>query len=168
MLKLENMQPGEKLEMVIRRHRIIYIILFLYFLVWVAITVWVLVISWFVLHSTLIMLIFWMFFSIFLYIEWLNHELDLFIVTNNRIVWTDQISFLNRNVAECNLWEVQQVNSHTKWLLANVLNYGDVIVQTAWANWNMLMWFAPDSMQNARKVLNIADNYKDARYNRSK
>ena len=27
------------------------------------------------------------------------------------------------------------------------------------------MEFAPDSLQNARKILNIADTYKDVKYN---
>ena len=105
-----------------------------------------------------------MFFSIFLYIEWLNHELDLFIVTNNRIIWIEQVAFLNRTVSECNLWEVQEVNSWTKWFFSNVLNYWTINIQTAWTSTNFQMELAPDSLQNARKILNIADIYKDAKY----
>ena len=88
----------------------------------------------------------------------------MFIITNNRIIWTDQVAFLNRNVAECNLWEVQQVNSYTKWFFSNILNYGSITIQTAWNSWNIHMDFAPDSLQSARKVLNIADDYKDMKY----
>jgi len=49
------------------------------------------------------MILFWMVFSIFLYISWLNNELDLFVVTNNRIIGVEQVSFLNRTISEANL-----------------------------------------------------------------
>ncbi len=69
------------------------------------------------------MIVFLLFFIMFLYIEWLNHELDLYIVTNNRIIGVEQISFLNRTVSECSLGQVQEVNSKTKGLFANILIY---------------------------------------------
>jgi hypothetical protein len=34
----------------------------------------------------ILIILFWMAFLIYIYIAWLNHELDLFVVTNNRIV----------------------------------------------------------------------------------
>ena len=104
-------------------------------------------------------------FSIFLFIEWLNHELDMYIITNNRVIWVDQLSFLNRTVSECNLWQVQEVNSKTSWLFANVLNYWTLSIQTAWNQTTLRMDFAPDSMQKARKVLNIVDDYRDTHQN---
>jgi hypothetical protein len=41
------------------------------------------------------------------------------------------VSFLNREVSECALNDVQEVNSKTKGLLANLLNYGSLTIQTA-------------------------------------
>jgi hypothetical protein len=52
--------------------------------------------------------------SLFLYIEWLNNELDMYVVTNKRIIGIDQVSFLNRTISECSLADVQEVNSKTK------------------------------------------------------
>lgn len=94
-----------------------------------------------------------------MYIEWLNHELDTFVITNNRIISVEQISFLNRAVSECNLWQVQEVNSRTKWIFANLFNYWSLSVQTAWNVTTMMMEYCPDSMQNARKILNIVDEF---------
>jgi len=48
-------------------------------------------------------IILWLILSIILYIEWLNHELDMYVVTNNRVIGLEQIAFLNRAVTECNL-----------------------------------------------------------------
>jgi len=85
----------------------------------------------------------------------------MYVVSDNRVIWIDQISFLNRTVSECNLWQVQEVNSKTSWLLANLLNYWTLSIQTAWNKTTLRMKFAPDSMQEARKILNIVDDYRD-------
>lgn len=69
---------------------------------------------------------------------------------------------MNRITRECNLWEVQEVSSKTKGILANIFNYWTLSIQTAWANTNNLdMEFCPDSIGKAREVLNIVDTYRD-------
>ena len=161
MLNLQNMRPWEEVLRVIRRHWIVYIMLFLYFFIWIIISVSLYIILWNSLLPNLLNIIFWLFFLVFLYIEWLNHELDMYVITNNRVIWIDQIAFLNRTVSECNLWQVQEVNSKTSWLLANLLNYWTLSIQTAWNQTTLKMDFSPDSMQEARKILNIVDDYRD-------
>ncbi len=161
MLKLENLRPWEEVLMIVKRHWIVYVILFIYFFIWLIISLSIYYILWLSLFSNLLNIVFWMFFLVFLYIEWLNHELDMYVVTNNRVIWIDQISFLNRTVSECNLWQVQEVNSRTSWLFANILNYWTLSIQTAWNKTTLKMDFAPDSIQKARQILNIVDDYRD-------
>ena len=162
MLQIENLKEWEKLQMEVRRHWIVYVLVAVYALIWVIISVSTFSIFWLEFFTTLLNIIFWMFFSIFLYIEWLNHELDLYIVTNNRIIWVEQISWMNRTTREYNLWQVQEVSSKTSWILANLFNYGTLSIQTAWTNThNLDMEFCPDSMWQARQVLNIVDGYRD-------
>ena len=161
MLELKNMRPWEEILTVIKRHWIVYVMLGIYFLIWCLISLSLYLIIWFTLFINLINIIFWMFFSVFLYIEWLNHELDMYVVTNNRIIWIDQISFLNRTISECNLWQVQEVNSKTSWLFANIFNYWTLSVQTAWNVTTLKMDYCPDSIQEARKLLNTVDDYRD-------
>lgn len=86
----------------------------------------------------------------------------MYVVSNNRVIWIDQVSFLNRKVSECNLWQVQEVNSKTSWLFANIFNYWTISIQTAWSTTTLRMDFAPDSIQEARKILNIVDDYRDS------
>ena len=163
MLEIRNLRPWEKVILVLRRHWIVFVIVGLYFLLWVFITISLYIILWFTGISNILNIIFWLFFSIFLYIEWLNHELDLYVISNNRIIWIEQVSFLNRTVSECNLWQVQEVNSSTKWFFANMFNYGTLSVQTAGNKTTMRMCFCPDSIQEARKILNIVNVYRDTR-----
>lgn len=161
MLKLENLRPWEEVLMAVRRHWIIYVILWFVLLSWILFSILMYSLFWFTTLNNIINIIFWLFYFILLYIKWLDHELDLYIITNNRIIWVEQVAFLNRTVTECNLWQVQEVNSRTKWLFANILNYWTLTVLTAWNATNMQMGYAPDSMQEARKILNIVDDYRD-------
>ncbi len=165
-IKLKNMRPWEKTAMVVKRHWIILVMLFLYFFFWIWLTVGVYIFFNGAL-SHLIVIVIWMIRSIFLYIQWLDHELDMYVVTNNRIIGVEQVSFLNRKVSECNLWQVQEVGSHTKWLLANLLNYGTVKIQTAWNATNFVMWYSPQPLENSRSILNIVDAYRDAHWSKS-
>lgn len=147
--------------MAIRRHWIIYIFLGINFLIAVFITALVLVfLSWFI-WAYMALLIFWQLVAIFIYIKWLDHELDLFVITNNRIIGIEQLGFLNRSLGECNLWQVQDMRSQTAGLLSNILDYGTLTIQTAWSANNFEMDFAPKVIQTARKVLNVVDDYRD-------
>ncbi len=159
---IEHSRPWEVMELVVRRHWIVYVIVWLNFLAWLFASIGVLVMFSFQAWVNLLIVAFWMFFSLFLFIEWLNHELDLFVVTNNRIIWIDQISFLNRKVSECNLWQVQDVWSLTKWFFANILNYWTISIQTAWNAANFIMEFAPEPIETSRKIHNIVDHYRDS------
>lgn len=162
-IKLKNMRPGEVTEMVVKRHWIILVVLFLYFVFgFFMMFAFYLLLWWMFAH--MLTVIFWMFFSIFIYIKWLDHELDMYVVTNNRIIWVEQISFLNRKVSECNLGQVQEVGSHTKWLLANLLNFGTVKIQTAWNATNFQMSLCPLPLENSRSILNLVDHYRDTHW----
>lgn len=167
MLNLQNLKPEEEILAVIKRHWIVYVMIWVFFLVGLIITIILFSVLNFTPISILINVVFWMFFSTFLYIEWLNHELDMYVVSNNRVIWINQISFLNRAVSECNLWQVQEVNSKTSWLFANIFNYWTLTIQTAWNATTLTMDFAPDPMQTARKILNIVDDYRDKYINKS-
>lgn len=163
MLKIKNLRPWEKVIMVLRRHWIVYVLLSLVFSSWLLFTILTYSILWWNYITNIINIIFWMFFSVLMYIKWLDHELDMYVITNNRVIGIDQIGFLDRKKTECNLWQVQEVNARTKWVFANLLGYWTVTILTAWNTTNMVMDFAPNSMEEARKMLNIVDDYRDSK-----
>ena len=158
---IDNLRPGEKIELVLRRHWLVYVILALYFISAVigSVMIW----AFFGLNPffNLLIVTFWMGFVLFIYMEWLNHELDMYVVTNNRIIGVEQVSFLNRVVSECNLWQIQEVNSSSRWLFSNILNYGTLTLQTAGRTTHFTMEYCPDVLNNARTILNVVDNFRD-------
>ena len=155
------MRPWEEVLMVVKRHWIVYVMLFIYFFSGVIVTFMIFFFFWLNTWWYMLNIILWLILSIILYIEWLNHELDMYVVTNNRVIGLEQIAFLNRAVTECNLWQIQEVNSKAKWLFANIFNYWTLSIQTAWSKTTLRMDFCPDVMQTSRKILNVVDNYRD-------
>ena len=160
MLKLENMRDGEVVEKVIRRHWMAFLSVAIYSLIALIIIIAVYVVVWFNVWVNLWVVMFSMISILFIFVLWLNSELDLYVITNKRIIWVDQISFLNRKMSECSLKDVQEVNSSTRWLLANILNYGTLTIQTAGTVSNFHMSIVPNPLQTARQVLNIVDHNK--------
>lgn len=101
-----------------------------------------------------------MFFTLFIYVYWVDNELDFYIVTNERIIGIEQLSFLNRTVRECSLEQVQEVNGFARGLIENLLNFGRVTIRTASDISEFNMELAPDPLENARIILNIIQEYK--------
>jgi ABC-type sugar transport system permease subunit len=160
MLEIKNALPWEKTIMIIRVHWITYLILSLQIIAIIIFSITLLEVFKAKPIVFLSITITWLISSIFLYIEWLNYELDRLIITNNRIIWINQISFLNRAVSEANLAQVQEVNSKTKWFFSNIFNYGDISIQTAWSKVGLSMTFCPNAIYEARKILNFVEEYK--------
>ncbi len=63
--------------------------------------------------------------------ELTDYWLDVWIVTNERIINTEQFGLFNRVVSEVHLHQIQDITSEQKGLLATFLTYGDVYIQTA-------------------------------------
>ena len=161
MLKLENLRPWEEVKMVVRRHWIVFVMLWVHALAGLIINIVLYSLFGNQLWVNIITLIYLSWFIVFMYIEWINHELDMYVITNSRIIWIEQIWFLNREVSQCALADVQEVNSKTKGFFANMLNYWSLTIQTAWNASNFHMDYTPDPLQTSRKVLNIVEENKN-------
>lgn len=112
----------------------------------------------------LLMVVFWMYYAMFLYISWLNYELDVFVFTNNRIVCVEQKTFLNRAVWETTLDKVQEVSIETKWLLANLFDFGTLRIMTSGSSPSFDMTYSPHPMKSSRYINNLVDRYRDSLY----
>lgn len=67
----------------------------------------------------------------FMFLVWMDWYLDVWILTEERIVDIEQMGLFGRNVAEFKLDRIQDVTVHSKGILETVFNYGDVRIQTA-------------------------------------
>ena len=63
------------------------------------------------------MTLYWIIFLMFVFLSWVNDELDLFVITNKRVIGIEQMGALTRKVSECSLDKVQEVNSSVSGIL---------------------------------------------------
>lgn len=78
------------------------------------------------LSSTWTLFIWAKFFSI-----WTDYYLDIWIVTDSRIVNIDQKGLFNREVSTLRMERIQDVTYEIRGIIATVFDFGDVHVQTA-------------------------------------
>ncbi len=66
-----------------------------------------------------------------LFITWINFYLDVWIVTDSRIVDIEQIALFSRHISELKHNKIQDVTSEVQGIIPTLFNYGDVYIQTA-------------------------------------
>jgi hypothetical protein len=66
-----------------------------------------------------------------IFIVWTNYYLDIFIVTNKHVIDIEQKSLFVREVAIVNLKNIQDVTSEVNGILATIIGFGDLTVQSA-------------------------------------
>lgn len=68
---------------------------------------------------------------LFFYIQFIDYYLDLWIVTNDRIIDTEQKGLFARTVTELELFQIQDVTTHVSGFWATLFKYGDLVIATA-------------------------------------
>lgn len=69
--------------------------------------------------------------ALFFYSYFITFHLDLWIVTNDRLLDIEQKTLFSRTIAEVDLYQIQDVTSEIKGFFPSLFNYGNVILQTA-------------------------------------
>jgi hypothetical protein len=139
---IPNRQKGENLVLFLRRHWIIIVghWLFYLFLALIPVGFYFFIEYQFpnllTTESTyafllLLASIYYLFILLFFYHAFVDYHLDVWIVTNKRIINVEQKGLFNRIIAEHELEKIQDVTAEQKGVLATFLSYGDVLVQTA-------------------------------------
>ena len=72
--------------------------------------------------------------GVLLLIRWLNEALDLFVLTDKRLIDITQHGFLSRKTTTANLSQVQHVSYVQQGIVENILDLGTVDVLTAGAS----------------------------------
>ena len=73
------------------------------------------------------------------FVVWTNHFLDVVVVTNLHIIDIEQISMWHREISMLSLDKVQDISSETKGMIASLLQYGDLEIQTAGSISNFIL-----------------------------
>lgn len=65
------------------------------------------------------------------YLVWLDHHLDVWILTNERLIDVEQKGIFRREVSSLRLERIQDITAEIDGPLATFLKFGDIKVQTA-------------------------------------
>lgn len=139
---LIKQKPYEKIEYVLRRHPLTFVPNVILFLVLMAVPVIVFLLINnlypdmflgdipFVL-GVLLASIFYLSIYLFFYAQFVDYYLDIWIVTNDRIIDTEQKGLFSRSTTELDLYRIQDVTANTEGMFKTLFHYGDVTVSTA-------------------------------------
>jgi len=94
----------------------------------------------------------------YFYISWLDYYLDIFIITNERIIRLEQIVLFGRRVSEASFHHVQDASSRVKGVISSILNVGTVFVETAGERENFSFRYIKNPNSVSSKILELQRN----------
>lgn len=98
---------------------------------------------------------YYLFVFLFLFNNFLNYYLDIWIITNNRVISVEQKSLFSREFSEKDLDNMQDITSSVKGFLPTFLNYGEVYIQTAAEKERFVFKQIPNADDVARRISNL-------------
>ena len=107
--------------------------------------------------SILLFFFLWeLFFILLFYTAFLNYYLDVWVVTDERILDINQEGVFSRSVSELELHRIQDVHAEIKGVFATLFNFGLIEVQTAGTKEKFVFDHLPNPQAVARHILELA------------
>lgn len=95
----------------------------------------------------------------FFFHAWLDYHLDVWLITNERVLSLEQKGVFNRRVAELRLSRVQDVSSQVKGIWQTFLHFGDIKVQSAGEEPKFLLYEIPNPYEVAERLMRLVDQW---------
>lgn len=155
MLKVWDIINWENIKIVVKKHSILNIFL------WIII-IFTLIISFMLiyLYKNEILIYFYItlflqFILLILYFFLIEKELDTIIITNSKLILINKKNTFERNYFEINLNEIKEIKATSKWFLANTLNYWtlNIILKN---NLTFKLKYIPDIMNIAKNIIDLS------------
>jgi hypothetical protein len=177
--ELPNRRPHERIMLILRRHWFVLFKIMMQgvFLVIVPLVVYIFMYSEFpevltgqlgqpliILGSSIYFLFIWM----FLFNNFIDYYLDVWIVTTERIINIEQKNLFHRTIAEKNLDRMQDITSEVSGIIPTFLNYGTVHIQTAGTTERFIFKDVPNAPEVTQHILRIVDMHKQRAIKRAK
>lgn len=132
----------ERVEHVLRRHPLTFLPIFLFFLVLLVVppVVYILINSVFpgafqsdITFVLLVLLAssYYLGMLLLFYAQFLMFYLDMWVITNDRMVNVDQLGLFARSISEVELFRLQDVHAEVRGFFRTILKYGKVSAKTA-------------------------------------
>lgn len=90
-----------------------------------------------------------------------NYYLDVYIITDRRIVDILQDGFFKRSISELHLLQVQDVNAKVEGFFETIMHFGDVYIQTAGERENFIFKSIPHPYTIAKTIIDLHEMAMD-------
>lgn len=104
--------------------------------------------------------IYYLFIWLTMYTVFIDYYLDVWIVTNHRIIDREQKGLFHLTVSEQSIKQVQDVSSNMQGILPTLLEYGDVLIQSAAAKNKFQFKQVPEPEIVAMEINKLATEYR--------
>jgi len=91
------------------------------------------------------------------FVAWTNYYLDVWIVTNERIVDIEQFSLFSRDISEFRMDRIQDLTVDVKGMIPTLLGFGNLHVQTAGMHREFHIMEVPDPYDVKDRIMRIHD-----------
>jgi uncharacterized membrane protein YdbT with pleckstrin-like domain len=172
-----NLDTEEKIILEVRKHWFVFLGKIISFILAVFVPMIVLMLSLIftpeniknIIHQYLSLIFFiyslWLLFSwIILFIQWTNYYLDVWYVTEKRIIDVEQKGVFHREISNLRFDRIQDISIEVKGFIGTILNFGDIQVQTAAEDSSEFNMKNARNPENARKVIFIQHNLESERH----
>ena len=92
---------------------------------------------------------------IFFYERFTDYYLDMWVVTNDRIINVEQKGLFARTVAEVDLYKILDVTSDIKGIFPSIFNYGNINLQTAGAELRFNFYNVPKPHLLRKEIIEL-------------
>lgn len=90
---------------------------------------------------------------ILFFIQWTNYYLDVWYITQRRIIDVEQKSIFHREISNLRFDKIQDISIEVRGFIATMLNFGDIRVQTAAENSSDFVIKNARDPQRIRKIV---------------
>lgn len=162
----EGEETSEEVVLLIRRHPFFILIRLFFFFILVLIPIAIISIFSSFIYSHHIFNLFLFASSIWYLFIWSGifyaltmYTLDVWIVTDRRIIDSLQHGFFHRTISELHLSRIQDISVQTQGVIQTFLHFGDLQVQTAGAEEKFKFSQIPDPVKVKDEIMKLASSH---------
>jgi membrane protein YdbS with pleckstrin-like domain len=96
------------------------------------------------------------------YTQFIVFYLDMWVITNDRIVDVEQLGLFSRTVSELDLFRIQDVTADVHGVFATFLKYGTITVKTASTNVHIVFYDIPKPNTIREELIKLS--HEDRKY----
>lgn len=177
--RLIRQKSYEKIEYLLRRHPITFVPQFFLFLILmiVPLIVYFLINNLYpeivnpyddnIIYTILVLSasIYYLGVYLFFYFQFIDFYLDIWIVTNDRVLDVKQKGLFSRNISELDLYRIQDVTTTVDGLFPSLFKYGNLKIKTASNNKDIIFRNIPNPNEVREALIQLSD--QDRKYHQS-